>query len=99
MAISLNPFRKVSETPTNPQPVERIRQFDVADLYRGPVAGTTTTADTRTKLDERLRPAYFWIVNQAVIRGANLPRVSPTVTGRSERRVSSPAALRGSSSS
>jgi MoxR-like ATPase len=38
----------------------------VADLYRGPVAtGTEQPGDT--PLDEKLRQAYFWIVNHAVI--------------------------------
>ncbi len=67
MAISLNPFRRVSEAPTNPQPAERVRAFDVADLYRGPIAETSSTADARPRLDERLRQAYFWMVNSAII--------------------------------
>lgn len=67
MAISFNPFRKVSEAPTNPQPAESIRKFDVADLYRGPVADAAASVDSRLRLDERLRQAYFWIVNQAII--------------------------------
>ena len=42
------------------------RTFDVADLYRGPVAEpVATSADV--DLDEKLRQAYFWIVNTAII--------------------------------
>jgi MoxR-like ATPase len=67
MPISLNPFRKVSEAPTNPQPAERARKFDVADLYRGPVEHAEGPGEARAGLDERLRQAYFWIVNSAII--------------------------------
>jgi MoxR-like ATPase len=38
----------------------------VADLYRGPIATGTETAGA-APLDEKLRQAYFWIVNHAVI--------------------------------
>jgi MoxR-like ATPase len=40
----------------------------VAELYRGPVSapGDTQGADA-TPLDEKLRQAYFWIVNTAII--------------------------------
>jgi MoxR-like ATPase len=66
MPISLKPFRKVSEAPTNPQPAEHARKFDVADLYRGPVADDAAV-DVKSGLDERLRQAYFWIINSAII--------------------------------
>ncbi|CAN5238753.1 hypothetical protein BH11PLA2_BH11PLA2_09640 [soil metagenome] len=59
-------FQRVSEAPTNPKPAADSRTFDVADLYRGPVA----VEDAQTQalpLDEKLRQAYFWIVNHAVI--------------------------------
>ena len=59
-------FQRVSEAPTNPYAQPEARAFDVADLYRGPVAvgdGQTQTLP----LDEKLRQAYFWIVNHAVI--------------------------------
>jgi MoxR-like ATPase len=67
MVLSLNPFRKVSEAPTNPQTAEAPRRFDVADLYAGPVAEAEATTGAATALDERLRQAYFWIVNNAII--------------------------------
>ncbi len=40
--------------------------FDVADLYRGPIATGVEEAHD-VALDEKLRQAYFWIVNHAVI--------------------------------
>lgn len=40
--------------------------FDVADLYRGPLA-TGEGATGEVPLDEKLRQAYFWIVNHAII--------------------------------
>ena len=44
------------------------RTFDVADLYSGPLqAGAVTAAGDAAPSDEKLRQAYFWIVNTAVI--------------------------------
>lgn len=62
------PFQRVSRAPTNPRPAEPApRAFDVASLYEGPL-GTGTAAPTdATPLDEKLRQAYFWIVNSAII--------------------------------
>ena len=60
-------FRKVSDSPTNPQPAQSSKNFDVADLYRGPVADTTTATGPALPLDEKLRQAYFWVVNHAII--------------------------------
>ena len=62
-------FQRVSSAPTNPHPAAVARQFDIADLYRGPVtAGDAgTTAGDGPALDEKLRQAYFWIVNTAII--------------------------------
>ena len=63
-----NPFQRVSAVPTNPHPAAPTRTFDVADLYRGPVSekGDGPTPDG-PPLDEKLRQAYFWIVNTAII--------------------------------
>src|ERR1041384_8049707 len=64
----LNVFQRVSQSPTNPHPAAAPRTFDVADLYRGPVSAQGDTADAgATPLDEKLRQAYFWIVNTAII--------------------------------
>ena len=64
-----NPFfQHVSSPPTNPQPESRPRGFDVAELYQGPVAvGDDAAAAAGLPLDEKLRQAYFWIVNTAII--------------------------------
>ena len=61
-------FQRVSQVPTNPQPAETTRRFDVADLYRGPVdGGDHAEPSGGLALDEKLRQAYFWIVNTAII--------------------------------
>jgi MoxR-like ATPase len=62
-----NPFAKVSASPTNPHPAEPEAAFDVADLYRGPVEAVVSTTALKAPLDEKLRQAYFWIVNYAII--------------------------------
>ncbi|MES2445237.1 MAG: AAA family ATPase [Pseudomonadota bacterium] len=60
-------FQRVSKAPTNPRPAPAVRRFDVAALYEGPIAlGAAADAD-ETALDEKLRQAYFWIVNTAII--------------------------------
>ena len=64
---SFNLFKRVSQAPTNPRPAAKPRQFDVADLYQGPVDTGEKTAATAVPLDEKLRQAYFWIVNNAII--------------------------------
>jgi MoxR-like ATPase len=57
----------VSEAPTNPGPRRPGKAFDVADLYRGPVAAAEPDGAAGVPADEKLRQAYFWIVNHAVI--------------------------------
>jgi MoxR-like ATPase len=64
---SANIFRRVSQAPTNPRPRAAVKHFDVADLYAGPVAQQVTTMASDVPLDEKLRQAYFWIVNHAII--------------------------------
>jgi MoxR-like ATPase len=56
----------VSAAPTNPGARRSQRPFDVADLYRGPVA-VSAEPEAAAPLDEKLRQAYFWIVNHAII--------------------------------
>ncbi|HZO84914.1 MAG TPA: MoxR family ATPase [Verrucomicrobiae bacterium] len=64
----LNVFQRISQSPTNPHPTAAPRTFDVADLYRGPVSTQGDTPDAGAPpLDEKLRQAYFWIVNTAII--------------------------------
>jgi MoxR-like ATPase len=60
-------FQRVSEAPTNPQAPTATREFDVAELYQGPVRLEEGEAAEKLPLDEKLRQAYFWIVNHAVI--------------------------------
>jgi MoxR-like ATPase len=55
----------VPESPTIPGQNAGRRPFNVADLYRGPIVGSAAT--TGVSLDEKLRQAYFWIVNRAII--------------------------------
>jgi len=61
-------FQRVSQSPTNPHAAAAPRTFDVADLYRGPVSpADEQTGAPAAPLDEKLRQAYFWIVNTAII--------------------------------
>lgn len=63
-----NIFQRVSQAPTNPNQSPPPRAFDVADLYRGPVADKPEGGNgPELALDEKLRQAYFWIVNTAII--------------------------------
>lgn len=62
-----NFFKRVSAAPTNPTPKEATRDFDIAELYRGPVSVQEEAGSQQIALDEKLRQAYFWIVNHAVI--------------------------------
>src|SRR6266496_2325458 len=63
-----NLFQRVSQSPTNPHPTAAPRTFDVAELYRGPVSTQGETENSGVaQLDEKLRQAYFWIVNTAII--------------------------------
>ena len=60
-------LQRVSEAPTNPHAKAEGKGFDIADLYRGPVAVPEQAVGGSLALDEKLRQAYFWIVNHAVI--------------------------------
>ena len=62
-----NIFNRISQAPTNPRPVVKPRQFDVAALYQGPVQSGAAAVAGEQALDEKLRQAYFWIVNNAII--------------------------------
>jgi MoxR-like ATPase len=63
-----NIFQRVSRAPTNPKAAPAARQFDIADLYQGPLAtGVDNAEGAGQSLDEKLRQAYFWIVNHAII--------------------------------
>lgn len=53
-------WHKVSASPTAPNPDDRPSAITVDDLFHSPVA-------VAVDLDEKLRQAYYWIVNRAVI--------------------------------
>ncbi|QGZ38870.1 ATPase family protein associated with various cellular activities (AAA) [Pseudoduganella flava] len=65
--MAFNLFKHLSQAPTNPKAAPKPRQFDVADLYRGPAAVAPEGEEAGQALDEKLRQAYFWIVNNAII--------------------------------
>lgn len=67
VSVAFDFFRKISRAPTNPRATVRPRSFDVADLYRGPVGDGDEREPVEAQLDEKLRQAYFWIVNKAII--------------------------------
>lgn len=63
-----NLFGRLSASPTKPTPHGRTKAFDVADLYAGPFGSGDNDSDpVAIGLDEKLRQAYFWIVNNAII--------------------------------
>lgn len=63
---NLDQFQKVSQAPTLPRTATPVAKFDVADLYEGPVS-LGTSPEAVPELDEKLRQAYFWVVNHAII--------------------------------
>lgn len=63
----LKVVKKVSESPTHPLKTEKKIEFDIADLYRGPVDSGEPQSEAAVELDEKLRKAYFWITNNAII--------------------------------
>lgn len=58
-------FGKVPAAPTNPHDEKIVERFDIRDLYETDAA-STGEAPQKT-LDEKLRQAYFWITNSAII--------------------------------
>ncbi|WP_419660057.1 AAA family ATPase [Desulfosarcina variabilis] len=65
IAKNMQMFQRVPEAPTNPkQPQKTKNRFDIGDLYDDGVGAGETT---QTGLDEKLRQAYFWITNTAII--------------------------------
>jgi len=63
----VNHHRKVSHSPTNPKKTRTEKIFDVADLLEGPFSEAPASVAQETALDEKLRQAYFWITNHAII--------------------------------
>ncbi len=61
-------IQQVSQAPTLPAARPGEPRFDVADLYKGPARVEATGGEAgAVPLDEKLRQAYFWITNHAVI--------------------------------
>ena len=59
---------KVSQSPTIPGKREQKKFFDVQDLYEGPLTSAPSeTQSGQMDLDEKMRKAYFWITNEAII--------------------------------
>lgn len=72
MAAALSPRdpHQISSFPTTPKAIAAAKhEFDVADLYAGPAqTGAQAAASSNAMpLDEKMRQAYFWIVNHAII--------------------------------
>lgn len=68
--MNTNPFRKVSESPTKPGVKKTHKKFDVDHLFTGNIENAGKTEKTSNPdygLDEKLRKAYFWITNRAII--------------------------------
>ena len=65
--MSYNLYQHVAEAPTRPGERKARVTFDVADLFRGPAPLPQQESTEKEPLDEKLRQAYFWIVNHAVI--------------------------------
>lgn len=60
-------FQQVPEAPTNPRSKQTVEKFKIPDLYADEVSGEIKSGDKDSGLDEKLRQAYFWISNTAII--------------------------------
>lgn len=91
-------FQRVSQAPTNPGKAPPVsREFDVASLYEGPLDTGEGVDGAALPLDEKLRQAYFWIVNNAVISPHydieyNDGAATTFSIGDSQRRLTLPSA-------
>jgi MoxR-like ATPase len=65
--MSYNLYQHVAEAPTRPGQRQTKMKFDVADLFQGPAPMPGESIEQEERLDEKLRQAYFWIVNHAII--------------------------------
>jgi len=93
--MPINIFQRVSQAPTNPKGSSRSRKFDVADLYQGPLQSDFDGDLKTAPLDEKLRQAYFWIINSAIISPHydieyNESPPQSFVVGDSKRRLTLP---------
>ncbi|MDX1957224.1 MAG: MoxR family ATPase [Leptospiraceae bacterium] len=61
-------FSKVSESPTRPLSNKKNKKFDAMDFFSGPVEDDSAKqTNSDLELDDKLRKAYFWITNNAII--------------------------------
>ena len=60
-------FQQIPEAPTNPQEGNTIEKFKIPDLYEDDSSGSGSESNGEVPLDEKLRQAYFWISNTAII--------------------------------
>jgi len=58
---------KVSQSPTLPGIKDNKKKFDIASLLEEGPLSIQGTGDSATGLDEKLRKAYFWVTNYAII--------------------------------
>lgn len=58
---------KVSESPTLPGKKKIKKIFDIDDLYGGPLDDGKVNKEVSVALDEKMRKAYFWLTNHAII--------------------------------
>ena len=65
--MSLDRFQQISQAPTRPGGEPQSQAFDVASLYDGPFSRDQGGSADHVALDEKLRQAYFWIVNHGII--------------------------------
>jgi MoxR-like ATPase len=64
----LERLRHVPAAPTRPGDGRAVdEEFDVADLYEGPLSEREARGVPAAALDEKIRQAYFWIVNHGII--------------------------------
>ena len=59
-------FQQVPKAPTNPNQSKPVERFKVADLYANDDEGDLENG-VEDSLDEKMRQAYFWISNTAII--------------------------------
>jgi hypothetical protein len=60
-------FQQVPEAPTNPRNKPSSEKFKIPDLYADELSEDAVSAEKKMALDEKLRQAYFWISNTAII--------------------------------
>lgn len=62
-----NIFTQVPEAPTNPTKPKGSKKFEIPDLYTDENTLSEHSESSNVSLDEKLRQAYFWISNTAII--------------------------------